>query len=47
MNTRSRRGRPTFADITSGIASLETIEVAATAGSSLPVDDHSEVVELA
>jgi transglutaminase-like putative cysteine protease len=36
-----------FADITSGIASLETIQVTATVGSSLPVDDHSHVVELA
>jgi hypothetical protein len=47
MNTRPERGRPTFADVTSGIASLETIEVSATVGSSPPVDDHSHVVELA
>jgi hypothetical protein len=36
-----------FADITSGIANLETVQVAATVGSSLPMDDHSHVVELA
>ena len=36
-----------FAAITSGIADLEAIEVSATVGSSLPVDDHSRIVELA
>jgi transglutaminase-like putative cysteine protease len=36
-----------FADITSGIANLETIQVTATVGSSLPPDDHSHIVELA
>jgi transglutaminase-like putative cysteine protease len=36
-----------FADIATGIATLEAIEVTATVGSSLPPDDHSHTVELA
>jgi transglutaminase-like putative cysteine protease len=36
-----------FADITSGIANLVTIQVSATLSSSLPADDHAHVVELA
>jgi transglutaminase-like putative cysteine protease len=36
-----------FADITSGIANLVTIQVSATVGSSLPSDDLSQAVELA
>jgi transglutaminase-like putative cysteine protease len=36
-----------FAAVTSGIADLEQVEVTAVAEPSLPVDDHSEIVELA
>jgi transglutaminase-like putative cysteine protease len=36
-----------FAAVTSGIADLEQVEVTATAEPSLPVDDHSQIVELA
>jgi hypothetical protein len=33
--------------VTSGIADLERLEVSAIAGPSLPMDDHSRIVELA
>ncbi|HWD53047.1 MAG TPA: transglutaminase family protein [Acidimicrobiales bacterium] len=36
-----------FAAVTSGIADLEHVEVTAVAEPSLPVDDHSRIVELA
>ena len=36
-----------FASVTSSIATLEYIEVSATAGGDLPIDDSSLVVELA
>ncbi len=36
-----------FAAVTSGIADLEQVEITATAEPSLPVDDHSQIVELA
>jgi transglutaminase-like putative cysteine protease len=36
-----------FADITTGIADLDAVEVSATVGSSLPTDDHLTTVELA
>lgn len=36
-----------FADIISGVATLDKIEVTATVGATLPADDHSQIVELA
>jgi hypothetical protein len=36
-----------FASISRGTANLEQLEVTATAGQSLPVDDRSQRVELA
>jgi hypothetical protein len=35
-----------FASVTRGIATLVRVEVSATSGSSLPLDDHSEKIEL-